>query len=98
MSYTIEQLDCAVKSATEQLVRERDLWKERHDRERAAHAKNLTEQLKVETERNRLRAALESAIDGHKVWESIYGSSPTSRAHLAALEAALNGEHSAEQR
>lgn len=37
---------------------ERDLWKERHDRERAAHAKNLTEQQNVEAERNRLRASL----------------------------------------
>ena len=43
----------------ERLIRDRNLWKERHDRERAAHAKNLTEQQKCEAERDRLRAALE---------------------------------------
>lgn len=42
----------------QRLTKDRDLWKERHDRERAAHAKNLTEQQKVEAERDRLRAAL----------------------------------------
>jgi len=36
-----------------------------------------------------LEAALREAIEGHKVWESVYGSSATSRAHLAFLEAAL---------
>lgn len=41
-----------------QLRRERDQWEERHSRERASHAKNLTEQQKVEVERNRLKAAL----------------------------------------
>jgi hypothetical protein len=39
----------------------------------------------------RLRATISQAIDGHKVWESIYGSSPTSRAHLKILEDALAG-------
>lgn len=39
-----------------------------------------------------LEATLRQAIDGHKVWESVYGSSPTSRAHLAFLEAAIAPE------
>lgn len=42
-----------------------------------------------------LRAALSTAIEGHKVWESVYGSSPTSRAHLSELESALSGDSSA---
>ena len=36
-----------------------------------------------------LEAALREAIEGHKVWESVYGSSATSRAHLSFLETAL---------
>jgi len=44
------------------VARDRDLWKERHDRERAAHAKNLTEQQKVEAQRDRLREAIYWAL------------------------------------
>jgi len=53
--------DKAMLSAAEEierLTRDRDLWKERHDRERAAHAKNLTEQQKCEGERDTAREAL----------------------------------------
>ena len=50
-----------------QLRRERDQWEERHNRERAAHAKNLTEQQKCEAERDRLRAALEQIRDYHVI-------------------------------
>jgi hypothetical protein len=39
----------------------------------------------------RLRGIIKQAIAGHEVWESIYGSSPTSRAHYAVLVAGLNG-------
>jgi hypothetical protein len=62
-----EQSILYLRVQIEQLTRERDLWKERHDRERAAHAKNLTEQQKCEAERDRLREALErirSIIEG----------------------------------
>lgn len=51
----------ALRDDLRKVTRDRDLWKERHDRERAAHAKNLTEQQKVEAERNRLRTTLEDA-------------------------------------
>ena len=47
----------------ERLTRDRDLWKERHDRERAAHAKNLTEQQKCELERAQLRIALDALLE-----------------------------------
>ena len=46
-------------AAFDRLTKDRDLWKERHDRECAAHAKNLGEQQKVEAERDRMRSALE---------------------------------------
>ena len=66
----------------ERLTRDRDLWKERHDRERAAHAKNLTEQQRVEAERDRLRA--ENA-DLHRRFREMcdiaFPSSPTDVGH-----------------
>ena len=43
----------------------------------------------LKAENERLRAALNEAVFGHKMWEGIYGSSPESRAHLVKLEAAL---------
>jgi hypothetical protein len=45
-----------------------------------------------------LETALGLAIEGHQIWESVYGSSPTSRAHLALLQAALKGVSKSQQK
>ncbi len=43
-----------LQAEVKRLTTDRDRWKERHDRERAAHAKNLIEQQKCERERDEL--------------------------------------------
>lgn len=55
---TMEQTASLLQTRVVELTRERDDWKKRHDREHACHAANLKEQMKVEAERDRLRAAL----------------------------------------
>lgn len=50
------------RAEIERLTAERDTWRKRHDREREAHAANLKKQIKVEAERDRLRAAQSEAV------------------------------------
>jgi hypothetical protein len=73
---------------TERLTRDRDLWKERHDRERAAHAKNLTEQQKCEAERDRLRAGLQRIFDIANGMQSA-GPDPIGPLHGAGMACAF---------
>jgi hypothetical protein len=65
------------------------------ERAGAGSRKQLTE---LQTRIARLKATVRQAIEGHKVWESVYGSSPTSRAHLAFLEATLTPQETPAER
>ena len=42
-------------------------------------------------ERDGMRKAIYQAIKGHRIWESLYGSSPDSRAHGVFLQTAFDG-------
>lgn len=82
----------------ERLTKERDKYREVLRICSSEAEKQLREELHrlrnnltaAHLELDELRGIIRQAIEGHKVWESIYGSSPTSRAHLAVLESGLH--------
>lgn len=76
-----EQSILYLRAEIERLTRDRDLWKERHDRERAAHAKNLTEQQKVKAERDRLS----EEVAKYKTWAASCDPSPAVQAAISEL-------------